>query len=69
MKMPQLNSKYPSRKWSSKKKKKEERIKADEKRKGLLDRFVVVVQYMVLMSLQRRVQLQAPKLLIVVMSV
>jgi len=64
MKMPQLNRNYPS--GAAKRRKKEVRIKADEKCKGLLDRLVVVV---VLVSLQRRVQLQAPKLLVVAMSV
>jgi len=39
IKMPQLNRKYPS--GAAKRRKKEESIKADEKWKGLLDRFVV----------------------------
>jgi len=38
--MPQLYGKYPS--GAAKRRKKEERIKANEKCKGLLDRFVVV---------------------------
>jgi len=44
------------------------RIKADENCKGLRDRFVVASGRL-LVSIQRRVQLQAPKLLIVAMSV
>jgi len=62
--MPQLNRRYP--RGAAKRRKKEERIKADEKCKGFLDRFVVV--QVVLVSLQSRVQLEAPKLLIVANS-
>ena len=62
--MPQWNRKCPS--GSAKRRKKEERIKADKKCKSLLNRFVVVA--VVHVSLQRRVQLQAPKFLIVAMS-
>jgi len=67
MKMPQSNRMYAN--GAAKRRKKEERINAHEERKGLLDRFVGVAQQVVLLSLQRRMQLQAPKLLIVAMSV
>jgi len=40
MKMPQLNRTYPS--GAAQRRKNEERIKTDEKSKGLLDRFLVV---------------------------
>jgi len=55
MKMPQLNRQYPS--GAAKRRIKEERIKADEKCKRLLDRIVVVSSGRLLVSLYRRVQL------------
>ena len=60
MKMPQLSRKYPI--GAAKRRKKEERIKLTKNVK-------VSSTDLVLVSLQRRVQLQAPKLLIVTISV
>jgi len=60
MKMPQLNRKYPS--GAAKRRKKEERIK-------LMKNVKVSSTDLVLVRLQRRVQLQAPKLLIVAITV
>jgi len=57
VKIPQLNGKHPS--GAVKRRKKEERIKLTKNVK-------VSSTGLVLMSLQRRVQLQAPELLIVV---
>jgi len=58
--MPQLSRKYPI--GAAKRRKKEERIKLTKNVK-------VSSTDLVLVSLQRRVQLQAPKLLIVTISV
>jgi len=58
--MPQLNRRYPS--GAAKRRKKEERIK-------LTKNLTVSSTNLVLVSLQRRVQLQAHKLLIVAITV
>jgi len=62
--MPKLNGKYPSE--PAKRRKKEESINVDQKCK--VD-WTDLLSQVVLVSLERRVQLQAPKLLIVAMSV
>jgi len=65
MKMPQLNRKYPS--GAAKRNKMEKRIKVMKNVKvswtGLL------LSHLVVVGLQKRVQLQAPKSFIVAMSV
>ena len=53
MKLPQLNKKYPS--GAAKRRKKEERIK-------LMKNVKISLTDLVLVSLQRRIQLQAPEL-------
>jgi len=60
MKMPQLNRKYPSE--AAKRRKKEERMKLTKNVK-------ISSTDLVLVSLQRRVQLQAPELLIAAITV
>jgi len=58
--MPQLNRRYPS--GAAKRRKKEEKIK-------LTKNVTAFSTDLLLVSLQRRVQLQAPKLLIVAITV